>query len=1357
MANAITDSIGLDYRINLAQLANSIRGAKNQLAKFHKDLASLSKKASITITIHDKKAKAQVKRFANAMQAELDKTGRLRIKTVAEPFAKMGGAVPRMTKDYEKLHKMFGQSPALLGKMNSSFKRVNDAIGEQAIRMQNAGKNGLGYYKTANRVALVQQELKGTLKTTATGFKNVAAEQKKATLIQRQAIQQRTQHQKALQVFTDWQNKETQAIKATAKTQSSANASLHQMGITSATTTKQFQKMNFAVADHDKIARLTRQQIGQLRNEMASGGKVTAQQSHQFNRLNKRLEHSSYQVRKQTSAMGDARRAQERWGAGFKYMMLSQTAWIASGAIIFGTLGAITQALRDFLDFNQGLVDAAAITQATASGYKRMEIAAMKAFKSSTMGAKEATDALKILGQAGMDATDSAIALETVYKVTTATGGSTTEVVKFLTTAINVWKLSAEEAAKVGNILGAALNYSKLEVEDLTVTFNYVASMAKTVGMSITDLAATMAVMANAGIKASTIGTGLRGVFSKLIASTPKFRNQLKAVGLTMENVNLITNDFFVVLKRLQDAKFDVSKIFGGLRRREAASLNVIMEQGVERFNLMREALKDTTAIQVMFERSMKGMKNQLILTGHQIQAVLIDALKVSQPIVIGIAKSIQALVITLRDLSTVLIGIGTILATWKIGAMIAGAMTTKFAAGFTAATTASSLFFKALKFLKSHWILTGLTLLIGGYTAIKTAINAATESTKEFISKKNREIDDLRKLQVLLLDVNRSDKDKLEILADYAKQYEFLLPLLDQQNLSIERTVELITEENKKRKELIETKSTEAVFGEIARLTSKIEELKRKGYRAGDKPNLLKRIFGIEDPDIAKLEKQLEELWTYFDIKTGFGPDIEPPGFDWTADMVKLLEKLRYDQATALEQAQKDYEKDLAIFKVTEEDKSGVLKKELENRDKARKYYLIERKKLEEIKDTKGIESPEYKKQEFLTNQLKNEWERRKTIYADLLEGIERVARKHNEKISEINEKAAEERQKLLDKAYEDLEKRVKIREKAEAKSIKTVRKFYKDYEKFQDDLTKKLIDSEEDSHEKRIKLWDHASEALRKKYNNMLKVAEDYYDELMEKAERSPVFKAQAAQIRKLIIEIKKLKATAGLLIEKRKPKDPRDLGAGMMEGLRKYRDLISDEYKIWENMAYESAMAMQNSFSDLFFDAMMGDLHSLSDYWKSFTTSIKRMIANAASMWLMFSAFGSFGSLFGKAHEGGLIKAHSGDLIKKMHSGGPNLKSDETIRILKDHEYVIKDSSTKSIGVAALDYANRTGRLPQTQPQQITHKHYTYVYAIDSESMDLALRKRGAGAIGDISLNANAYARGRQDPRVSGRGRY
>jgi len=1097
-------------------------------------------------------------------------------------------------------------------------------------------------------------------------------------------------------------------------------AELKKMGISATTTTKQFEGMNFTALEHTKIAKLTKVQMGNLEKSIEKTGVATGAASKQYDRLSKRLEHSQYQIRQQAGAMGDARRAQERWSAtGMKAMFLSQTAWLASGAVIFGVLSTIRTGIQNFMDFNQGLVDAAAITQATSAGFEQMRKAAMGAFTSSTMGAKEATDALKILGQAGMDATDAAIALETVYKVTTATGGATTDVVKFLTTALNVWNLSAKDAAEVGNILGAALNYSKLEVEDLTTVFNYVASMAKSAGMSITELAATLAVMANAGIKASTIGTGLRGVFTKLIATTPKFEKQLRSVGLTVDDVSLVTNDFFTVLKRLQDAKFDMPKIFKGMTRREAASLNVILEQGVERFKLMEKALTDTTAVEVMFERSMMGMKNQIILTGHQIQAVFIDALKYSQPIIIKITQTIRALIDAIRQLSPILLGVGAAFMAWKVWGVLMISMFTEVAAK---ATFLNSI----LMFLSRHPIFASITLLITGFAAVKAIIDATTVSVKEHVSQLNREIDDLSKLQILMMDVNKTDEEKLDILANYAKDYNILLPLLSKEKFMIEDVIELTSKENKERKEKIRLLKEE----ELARLKSELSRRKMAKEAAtaeiGEPSPWMQKLqsfFGLGFKEtIGDLEKQIKTIQLELDRMAGKGPKIEKPKvkFEFTEEMIDAVEKMEYDLANARKQAEIDLEENLAKFGIVEGAKTKLTTEQIHARETAYKTY--------------------------------------------------------NKKLTEIKE--------------EELKTATEIYEKTE--------KLEKEFRDTQFEQTKRAMEATLDEHEYRQ--WLAEAEFEREKENNRerTKAIEKYRDELKKTyAEAEIKDPALLKQIEQLDLLIKKWRELGLIKKEDAKAYDPKDMVGGFKKGVEEMVTAWTDGYALMKDFARDAFQSIQSSFSDIVYDNMIGELKSINDYWKVLKNAILRHIADIATKMIIsgimgtaakkFDWLGSFMTLAGAGlsvgaaasgasamtaptvgfdpnvainmpgtgHTGGMISGNSSNSFKafsdaiRMHSGG------EVMRILKKGEYVMQDSAAKSIGRGNLDQMNRTGQIPQPQPQIIDRRTtINYIQAIDAASFEQTLREKGGRAIYDMSLNSYSAARGKRDPRVINR---
>ncbi|MFH1392089.1 MAG: phage tail tape measure protein, partial [bacterium] len=778
------------------------------------------------------------------------------------------------------------------------------------------------------------------------------------------------------------------------------------------------------------------------------------------------LEH---EANKGVKAFGDYRRAMDRWGQGFKYMMLSQAAWIASGAVLFGTITAIGTSIKTFVDFHQDLRDTAAIVQATTTGYEKMEKAAVKAFLNSTMSLKDTTNALKILGQTGMEAADAAIALETVYKITTATGADTTTTVKFLTTAINVWKLGAEDAAKVGNILGAALNYSKLEAEDLGVGFNYVAAMAKSLGLSIVDLASIFAVMSNAGIKVSTIGTGLRGVFSKLLDPTNKLEKQLKLVGLTIEDVSLETNNFFDVLKRLETAGFDIGNIFKGMTRREAASLNIMLEQGVEQFNLMREALKDTTAVDVMFERSMRGMKNQIILTGHAIQYFLIGGLSILKPVIIGTASFIRELFMSLDQLRGVILTTAAAWAIYRAGQLLTATATDTLVAAIYRLRTAM------WAFLKAHWIIIGISALIIGYTTLKRIIDATTDSLDEQLNKNKEVIDDMRKLRILMMDSNKTQEEKLEILAAFAKDYPQLISYLEKHATGIEA----ITEATKKIMDAT-NESTKAIkrqtLGQQQADLSKIEGLlryERIKRKVLEREGTVFGWFGTWKDPIPDLEERTRELkksirilktelgiFTRFDIPE----EKEVPGFKWTDKMEKAFEKLKLKTGSEREKAKKKLIEDLDFYGMVEDQKTSLTFEQIEARILVYQKYYETLKKIEE-----------------------KEWSA------------------HNRAIEKIQ--AAIKRQEA------ELE-RTTDKERSTKSSLS----------KFKESLIDDEAKLIKDDYEQRRVLLEKEIVERQRKYDELLAKTKDFYEDVSKLAEKNPLLLPEKDKIDALVKELEK-----------------------------------------------------------------------------------------------------------------------------------------------------------------------------------------------------------------------------------------
>jgi hypothetical protein len=156
------------------------------------------------------------------------------------------------------------------------------------------------------------------------------------------------------------------------------------------------------------------------------------------------------------------------------------------------------------------------------------------------------------------------------------------------------------------------------------------------------------------------------------------------------------------------------------------------------------------------------------------------------------------------------------------------------------------------------------------------------------------------------------------------------------------------------------------------------------------------------------------------------------------------------------------------------------------------------------------------------------------------------------------------------------------------------------------------------------------------------------------------------------------------------------------GWQRGLREYMYNLQTTFEYAQQIAKETAQAMQQAFSDFFFDAFEGNLKSLSDYINSFLTCVKRAVANALGQQVTGAITGLFakqptgagsgvagisGNMFGDwtgglgFHRGGMPDEPTFyRLIPRFHSGiGP----DEVLSIIRKDEGVFTPGQMKALG--------------------------------------------------------------------------
>jgi len=277
--------------------------------------------------------------------------------------------------------------------------------------------------------------------------------------------------------------------------------------------------------------------------------------------------------------------------------------------------------------FSVEMGQTAGVVMATADELDHLKDVAYKVSKETGMNLAEVAKGMRVLAQAGLNAKEVGESMMEISRLARASGSTFDESSNLVTTAMRVWGIEAENVARITNVMAGAANYSKTTIGGLSVAFSYLAPTAAQAGYTMEQTAAMIAVMANAGIRMSTIGTGLSTMFTAIIKGGGKLGIELDRIGLKVEDLKEKSGKLKPlneILQTLAKSGVGLETVFGGLDQRAARSLITAINQTSQAFTLMEQRLKYSTALGVMFARSVEPglVKLQLIFNSAQVSLI---------------------------------------------------------------------------------------------------------------------------------------------------------------------------------------------------------------------------------------------------------------------------------------------------------------------------------------------------------------------------------------------------------------------------------------------------------------------------------------------------------------------------------------------------------------------------------------------------------------------------------------------------------------------------------------------------------------------------------------------------------------
>lgn len=205
-----------------------------------------------------------------------------------------------------------------------------------------------------------------------------------------------------------------------------------------------------------------------------------------------------------------------------------------------GLVAAGTASAKAFVGFDATMVAAGAKAGATAAELQAMREAATKLGTDFPISASQAATGMENLAAAGFNAKETIGAMPSIVKAAVASGEDLAVTSSVVTSALNVWDLKQGDIAKnterVADVIQQAANASSMNMQDFGVALQYVGAPAAALKVNIENVATALAIIKNKGIDASTAGTSLRAMFTRLARPPKEAANTIAALGLQVKD-----------------------------------------------------------------------------------------------------------------------------------------------------------------------------------------------------------------------------------------------------------------------------------------------------------------------------------------------------------------------------------------------------------------------------------------------------------------------------------------------------------------------------------------------------------------------------------------------------------------------------------------------------------------------------------------------------------------------------------------------------------------------------------------------------------------------------------------------------
>jgi len=303
---------------------------------------------------------------------------------------------------------------------------------------------------------------------------------------------------------------------------------------------------------------------------------------------------------------------------------------ITSGIFLFAKF--VKSLINVNKEFELQMARVKAITGATDKEFKQLSKNAKKLGASTKFTATEVAKLSEEYAKLGFSTKEIIDASEATLLLAEATGTELAEAANVTGQVLRAFGLEADETARVTDVMALSFSKSALNMQSFAEAMKFVAPIAKSANIDIEMTTALLGKLADAGLRGSIAGTGLKNLLSKLADANSDLSKEL---GFSVKN----STDLIRAFKKLKDGNIDLTKATELTDERSKAAFLTLIS-GVDSAEALYEALKKATGATEEMAKVMRDtLQGDIDKLGASWEALMIQLSKGE-----GLRTSIQLL-----------------------------------------------------------------------------------------------------------------------------------------------------------------------------------------------------------------------------------------------------------------------------------------------------------------------------------------------------------------------------------------------------------------------------------------------------------------------------------------------------------------------------------------------------------------------------------------------------------------------------------------------------------------------------------------------------------------------------------------